>query len=87
MIDALHHLRNQFILTCLAPLALCLTATGGQAQRGARLAIIIDESAASSDTLPFQALSLTPPTAAQQRQALAPEDFALVAQTAQMPPC
>ena len=81
MIDALHHLRNQFILTCLATLALCLTATGGQAQRGARLVIIIDESAASSDTLPFQALRLSPPTAAQQRQALSPEDFVLVAQT------
>ena len=42
--------------------------------------IVIDESAESSDTLPFHALRLSLPTAAQQRRALLPEDFALVAQ-------
>ena len=80
MTYAANHLRNQFILACLTIFTLCFTATGGQAQRIAPLPIVIDESAASSDTLPFHALRLSPPTAAQQRKALSPEDFALVAQ-------
>ena len=73
-------LRNQFILACLTIFTLCFIATGGQAQRIAPLPIVIDESAASTDTLPFHALRLSPPTAAQQRRALSPVDFALVAQ-------
>ena len=79
MTYTLTQLRNGFLQIGLATFALCLTATQGQGQTRAPLPITVDQGVTSPNLLPIRALRLAAPTAAQQRQILSQEDFALIA--------